>query len=365
MNRLNFFPSPTLAWYVAKMFLLRSASILALLVMVLLTLDLLGESGKVLAHPGNGDAEIWRYVGLRLPQIVARFLPFAVLLGTLLTLATLNQNSEVVSMKSGGMSAHQILAPLVLASFAVAVLSFTFNERVLTRANATLSAWQKVEYGPIPADSGVRSNVWVRDGETLVGVRSVRASANPVVLEGITIFERSAGSITRIIEADSARASAGGWQLVNARGFDVATGNALPAMSGPVLPSITPDRFTLANVRGENLGFLALRDAIADMRTAGRATSALEAELWHKISGPLSSVLMPLLGAVAAFGLARSGQLFVRAVIGMALGFAFFVVDNFGLAMGNLGAYPAWLAAWGPFMLFLLIGEAVLVRTEE
>jgi lipopolysaccharide export system permease protein len=52
-------------------------------------------------------------------------------------------------------------------------------------------------------------------------------------------------------------------------------------------------------------------------------------------------------------------------VIGMALGFAYFVADNFGLAMGNLGAYPPLLAAWGPFMLFLLIGEAVLIRTEE
>jgi len=72
-----------------------------------------------------------------------------------------------------------------------------------------------------------------------------------------------------------------------------------------------------------------------------------------------------LLGAVAAFGLARSGRLFLRAVIGMALGFAYFVADNFGLAMGNLGAYPPFLAAWGPFLLFLLIGETVLIRTEE
>ncbi len=85
----------------------------------------------------------------------------------------------------------------------------------------------------------------------------------------------------------------------------------------------------------------------------------------HKLSGPLSTILMPLLAAVAAFGLARTGQLFVRAVIGMALGFAYFVADNFGLAMGNLGAYPAWLAAWGPFVLFALIGEAVLIRSEE
>ena len=72
-----------------------------------------------------------------------------------------------------------------------------------------------------------------------------------------------------------------------------------------------------------------------------------------------------MLAAVAAFGLARSGRLFVRAIIGMALGFAFFVVDNFALALGNLGAYSPALAAWGPLLLFGLIGEAVLLRTEE
>jgi lipopolysaccharide export system permease protein len=87
--------------------------------------------------------------------------------------------------------------------------------------------------------------------------------------------------------------------------------------------------------------------------------------LWHKISEPLSTILMPLLAAVAAFGLARSGQVLARAAIGMALGFAYFVIDNFALAMGNVGAYPPLLAAWAPFFLFLLIGETVLVRSEE
>jgi len=33
--------------------------------------------------------------------------------------------------------------------------------------------------------------------------------------------------------------------------------------------------------------------------------------------------------------------------------------------MGNLGAYPPILAAWAPFFLFLLIGEIVLIRSEE
>src|SRR3546814_6454901 len=70
------------------------------------------------------------------------------------------------------------------------------------------------------------------------------------------------------------------------------------------------------------------------------SSKTLEGALWHKLSGPLSAMLMPILGAVAAFGLARSGKLFVRAVIGMALGFTYFVADNFALAMGSLGAYP-------------------------
>ncbi|WP_369678116.1 LptF/LptG family permease, partial [Enterococcus faecium] len=93
------------------------------------------------------------------------------------------------------------------------------------------------------------------------------------------------------------------------------------------------------------------------IRAAGLRSGELDGKWWHKLSGPLSAVLMPLLGAVAAFGLARSGKLFVRAVIGMALGFAYFVIDNATLAIGNFGGYPPLLAAWAPFALFLLIGE--------
>ena len=69
----------------ARSFLLRTLAILAALVIILQTLDLLGETGDILAAPGNGQAALWHYVVLRLPQIVARFLPFSVLLATLLT----------------------------------------------------------------------------------------------------------------------------------------------------------------------------------------------------------------------------------------------------------------------------------------
>ena len=104
---------------------------------------------------------------------------------------------------------------------------------------------------------------------------------------------------------------------------------------------------------------------IVTMAAVTARADEAKAGLWHKISGPLSTLLMPLLAATAAFGLARSGQVLMRATIGMALGFAYFVADNFSLAMGNVGAYPPFLAAWAPFLLFLLVGETVLIRSEE
>jgi lipopolysaccharide export system permease protein len=363
----NFFPSRALAFYVGKTFLWRVIAMLLMLVLVLQMLDLLSEAGAVLSYPGNGDAELWRYVSLRAPQLTARFLPFAVLLGTLVTLATLNANSEVVAMKAAGLSAHQILAPLMLVAGLVAVVSFVFNERIVARSTATLEAWEAAEFGPIPRDSGVKANVWVRDGEDLIRAGLSSGQGGATRLRDVEIYDRRGNSLSAIVTARGAvfMGPGKGWQLEQAKRFDVASGDVMPLGTVTLARDVRPDQFTLSSVNPDGLSFWELRRAIVALRAAGRPVAALEGSLWHKVSGPLSALLMPLLGAVAAFGIARSGKLFIRAVIGMSLGFAFFVADNFALSMGNLGAYPPVLAAWAPFALFLLVGEAVLMRTEE
>jgi lipopolysaccharide export system permease protein len=247
----------------------------------------------------------------------------------------------------------------------VAIASFWFNDRVVTRATATLNAWEDANYGPLPRERGVVNNVWVRDGDDLIHAQSASGRGQATKLAGITVYDRVGGTLETIVNADRGSQASGGWRLEKVRRFDVARGTETPLPQLIVAQGVTSDRFTLADVRAEERSFGSLRVAIRDLKAAGRPTEALEAGLWHKLSGPLSAVLMPLLAGVAAFGLARSGHLFIRAVIGMGLGFAYFVADNFALAMGNLGAYPPMLAAWAPFFLFLLIGEAVLIRTEE
>jgi lipopolysaccharide export system permease protein len=362
---IGFFASRTITFYMARMFVTRFAAVLAALVIILLALDLLGESGNILAFPGNGEPEIWRYLSLRAPQIISRFLPFSALLATLITFATLNQHSEIISMKAAGISAHQILAPLVMASIGIAALSFWFNDRIVARATMTLTAWQAADYGPIPPRRGGKANVWVRDGDDLIHVDTVSGRAATTLLKGITIYDREGGRLIKITRGDSGRKIQGGWEILKASVFEVDRGTVQIMPRIIIGRDVTPDRFTLSTVDADELSFGALRSAIHDLKASGRPTEALESGLWHKISGPMSAILMPLLAAVAAFGTARSGQLFIRAVVGMALGFLYFVADNFTLAMGNLGAYPPPLAAWAPFVLFLLIGEAVLIRTEE
>jgi lipopolysaccharide export system permease protein len=362
---LEFFPSRQLALYTVRLYLTRSLAVLIGLVLVLMALDLLGESGKILAVPGNGDADLWRYVGLRIPLLVSRFLPFSVLLGTLIVFVGLNQNSEVVAMKAAGISAHQMLAPLILASIAVAALAFVFNETVTVDSARVVNAWSDNDYKPLPPDTGILSNVWVSHGNELVRARQVAGDGATVHADGMTIYQRKSGALERIIDAKLAVPAGTAWKLHNVRVYDAGMNlvRTVPQMTG--LQGLAPEELTLAKVDPDVTGFLELRRKIGQLEAAGKTSAEARAGLWHKISGPLSIVLMPLLAAVAAFGLARSGQVLVRATIGMALGFAYFIADNFSLAMGNVGAYPPLLAAWAPFFLFLLVGEAVLIRSEE
>ena len=124
-----------------------------MLVLVLQMLDLLGESGKILGLPGNGQA---RAVDLCRAARAAAGRAVPALFGAAGDDHHAGRRStrtaKSMAMKAAGLSAHQVLAPLLLtAAGRRACVSFAFNERVVTRATATLKAWEAVKYGPVPA----------------------------------------------------------------------------------------------------------------------------------------------------------------------------------------------------------------------
>ena len=268
-------------------------------------------------------------------------------------------------MKAAGLSAHQILAPLIVASIVIAAALFAFNEGVVVNSTRVVNAWTDNGYKPVPRASGILGNVWVLNGDDLI--RAGIVGGRPFVAQDVTIYDREGGMLHRVIRAAKAvpDPKSGAWQLQNVRLYDADMNvvRRLPAMTA--MEGVTTNQLTLARVDPTQLDYWTLRERTRELEAGGRPVDEARAGLAHKISGPLSTLLMPLLAAIAAFGLARSGQVLVRAVIGMALGFAYFVADNFSLAMGGAGTYPPVVAAWAPFFLFLLIGETVLIRTEE
>jgi lipopolysaccharide export system permease protein len=362
---LRFFPSRRLALYCVRLFLTRTLVVLVCLSLILLTLDVVGESGKILAVPGNTQADVWRYTWLRLPIILSQNFPRSVLLGTLILFVGLNQHNEVVSMKAAGLSAHQILAPLLLASIGLAAVQFVFNETLVVKSASVVSRWSDNDYKPLPRFNGVYGNVWLRSGDDLISVNA--AGGSPFRASGVTIYQRQGGNLQRIVKADQAVPIAGSdqWRLDHVTTFDVNMHAERQAPVAAALAGITPRLFAIAKVDPSELPIWTLKQRIAELYAAGKPTEEAETGYIHKVSGPLSIVLMPLLAAIAAFGLARSGQVLARAAIGMALGFTYFFVDNICVAMGNAGAYSPAVAAWAPFLLFLLVGETVLIRTEE
>lgn len=362
----DLFPSRTITFYLARLFVTRIVGVLFLLVLVLQMLQLLSESGDILKVPGNGEAELWYYVSLNVPQLIARFLPYSVLLATLFTFWPLNQNSEVIAMRAAGLSAHQILAPMLLTAGVISLISFAFNETVVVHRTGVLKQWNAARYAPLAKDTGVRTNVYVPDGPNILTAQVVTGRGAETRLEGVTWYRRDGtGMVLEQLRSPRASYAGPGWRLENPVRFDVATTVQSQLPTTVVAGSVGPAQVALGKIDAEGQNVFELARTIKAMKASNRRVSELEGKWWHKFAGPLSALLMPLLGSVAAFGLARSGTLLIRAVIGMALGFTYFVVDNAALAMGNFGGYPPLIAAWAPFLLFFLVGETVLVRTEE
>ena len=365
--RRYFLPSRTLGRYITKMLMTRFLGILVGLVAVLQMLDLLAQSDTIMAADGASAASIAKYIALRVPGLISQFAPFVALLATLLTLATLNQSSEVIIMKAIGLSAHRILLPLGLASSLIASGHFLFNELVVVRAAAELDYWASQDYAiDLPPPPETAGRVWMSEGDQIILVEAVARDGSRFIMDKVALFERQDdGRLKSLMRAEFAWYQHGKWTLHEVRRFDVDghTMDSMPVMDWDI--TTPPERFMALTVKPKHVSVLALYQSIRQLDREGLPTDRLLASFYQKFAAPAAALLMPLLAAVAAFGVHRAGSLLMRLITGMALGFTFFVADNFMLAMGEFGVAPPLLAAWAPFFVFLTLGYAVLFNTEE
>ncbi len=353
--------------YLAKIFVVRYAIILAGLIATLQMLDLLAKSEEVLAGEGAVYGDLWRYVTLRVPHLISLFSPFVALLASILTLSVLNVNSEIIIMKASGWSAFRIITPLMAVSLLIGAVSFVFSEMVTVPARAELRNWEENNFAAdIPPAPDSVYNAWVTDGQNLVKAESASRNGSILLLDQVTQYIRnSEKDITNIIKADFAVHRDAGWKLYGVKDFDVNTHEIKVLENLDWETSIPPERFISLAIIADQVNLPRLRRAINQLQSEGHDTSNLYTMLLQKYVSPLSTLLMPLLAGLAAFGLHRGGNLLGRILVSLSLGFGFFVVNNLFVALGQYGAVPPIIAAWLPFLLFGLAGISFILLTEE
>lgn len=353
--------------YVGRMFLFRFIGLLLFFVIVLQMLDLLNRSSDILAVEGATADSLIRYVRLRAPLIASQFTPFAALLGIVLTLAGLSHSSEITVMRAAGMSAHRVLFPFGVICAMIASAHFFFHETIVVKNAEALDYWQANDFAlDLPEDTGTRVNIRINfDGE-FIDAQSAARFGDAVLLSGVTIYSfNDLGLASEVIEARAARHEDGVWRLFGVTFMDAETlaveeretviwTNSLdPALLFAL--TLKPDQTTLDELIRK---IRQLRDDRADTREA--MTSFLS-----RFSKPLATLVMPLLGAIAGFGVHRQGVLLMRAVMGSGIGFLYFVAENLSLALGKLGAIPAIIGAFFPFALFMVVGFAILLAMDN
>lgn len=354
-------------FYAGRMFLIRFAGLLIFFVIILQMLDLLNKSSDIFEVEGAGVGELARYVMLRSPQIVSQFVPFAALLAIVLTLAGLSHTSEITVMRAAGMSIHRVLFPFGVVCAGVAAAHFVFHETVTIPAAERLDYWEANDFAlDLPEDTGTRTNIRLDyDGE-FIAAASAAQFGETVLLSDVTIYQfDEAGLTANVIEAGAARHENGAWRLFDVVSLDPRTLGASRADDSAWANTLDPDFLFALALKPEQTGLGALGSKIRQLREDQADTRAAMTSFLSRFSKPLSTLVMPLLGAIAGFGVHRQGVLLARAVAGSALGFTYFVAENLALALGKLGVIPAIIGAFFPLAFFMVVGFTILLAMEN
>ncbi len=353
--------------YAGRLFLIRFIGFLLFFVIIMQMLDLLNRSSDILAADGATADSLIRYVRLRAPEILAQFTPFAALLGIVVTLAGLSHTSEITVMRAAGMSAHRVLLPLGFVCVIISVAHFIFFETVTIKSSDALDYWAANDYAlNLPEDTGTRTNIRINFDNEYISAHSAARFGDAVLLSDVTIYDLDEnGLASKVIEARAARHEDGIWRLFGVKTFDAerlnVTENAIVLWTN----SLDPELLFALTLKPDQTSLSELSKKIRQLRREQADTREAMTSFLGRFSKPMATLVMPLLGAIAGFGMHRQGVLLIRAISGSALGFTYFVAESLALALGKLGVIPAILGAFSPLALFMIVGFSILLAMEN
>jgi len=344
--------------YIAQTWLRLLMLCLSGFVGIYLVIDLIEKIPRFL-RAGGGATDIVQYFIWKLPEMISRTATFSILMATLLTLGVLSRDSEIIALRSCGVSLLRISLPMLTLGFVGSILLLVNAELILPYSYARTELIDRVNIKK-KSDHVTfkRNNIWFRSNSMILQARLFEPKTQ--TLSGVVIWNVDSfmNPVSRI-DADTAVNSEGRWLLnsTTVRNFQTPAGYAPQfAQTMPLNLKLKVEDLRVLDVDADNMGIRTLNEYAENLRRGGYQAYRYLTLMHTKIASPFAALIMVLLGIPFALRNSRSGGIAMGIGASIGIGFAYFVVNAILLSYGRSGVLPPVVAAWGANALFMLSG---------
>ena len=355
MAKLDFYIART----VAAMILLASFGLISLFV-IFTFLDQMED-----LREGYTLTEVMRYVSYSVPRIFHETLPFAALIGCLTGLGLLANNSELIVMRSAGVSTWKIFWSATKPALVLIVFGVVIGELLLPDFERTARVFKE---NAMTNEITPQGGFWYRERDIYMHFNSVSHAGD---LNDIhQYFVDTNNRLYQTRWADSARyieADIGYWLMENI----VVTHLDDPTKHIERLDSIiwrtelTPAILSAEIlVEPDKMSITELWRKIGHMTSQGLNTDKYELGFWSKLLQPLASLSLVFVAVAFIFGPLRQTTMGMRVVTGLIIGVLFKFVQDLLSPASLVFGFPPLIATLVPILICIILGYNLIRRAN-
>ncbi len=312
--------------------------------------------------------DVAAYYLLKSPEFLLTIVPVALLLAVLYALTNHARHHELTAMRAAGVSLWRLAAPYFAVALVASLSLLAMNELLAPRANEMAE-----EILAPRASAG--ANQWQREihfmndaVQRVWRIRSYNVLSHEMLDPSVEWHDSGA---RRVLLATGAVRTNGVWVFSHVRLFTYPPGMDVPQLvvtntlavpefnESPRLIASEIKVSQMSSVRAAKRIRFTLAEILDYRRLHPQLRSDMRALLGTQFHGRLAApwtCLVVVFIALPFGALTGRRNVFVGVAASVFICFAFFIVSRLGLALGTSGNLPAWLAAWGPHLLFSGIG---------
>ena len=341
--------------YILKSVLYIFISCILLFLFLYVVIDLLSNLEDILKQQVN----IWQliqYYLTYLPVMFVQVSPFACLLSTVYTFAKLNQNNEIIAMRSSGLSIFHIGRNVIIFGFIISVVVFWISDQVMPNS---LVLNQKIKIQM--QENNKRSKIAkpeVINNLSMYGLRNrlffiSRFFPDSKTMEGITILEHdNYQNLTKKIVSDKGTYQDGLWKFYQCISYDFDSNGQVidePVYFEEQIMNIpeTPRDFISLRQKPELMNIKEMGKYIWRLSKSGANTVVrnLNVDLYQRFTSPFTSLIIILLGLPFSLMIRKRASSLSAIGISIIVGFLYYILNAVSLALGKYGLLAPFLAA--------------------